>query len=79
MQFAGRLINKFEKTTKSLILVPILAQMWAPQFFFFLGGGVGGGVRRGVPLLVISTSSKLSSDAIYRKTNATGLRKCSKT
>ena len=45
MQFAGRLINKFEKTTKSLILVPILAQMWAPQFFFFFweGGGEEGG------------------------------------
>ena len=47
MQFAGRLINKFEKTTKSLILVPILAQMWAPQFFFFGVGGGGGGEEGG--------------------------------
>ena len=55
---------------KNLIWGPVLAcsaQIWAPQFFFQF-----------LPLLVVRHCSKLSSYAIYRKTNETNLRKWQK-
>ena len=56
--------------TKNLILGPILAhlvQIWVPNFFLQV-----------LPLLVIRKCSKLSSYAIYRKTNEPNLRKWQK-
>ena len=51
-------MNQTWKNTKNLILDPILTQTWAPNFFLQL-----------LPLLVVRHCSKLSSYAVYRKTN----------